>query len=437
MKKIIYAAFFLNLFIILFFWWQGSGSLFDGQVANSILAFGKLCGLLAVYFVLLQFVMRGRAVWIEETFGLNNLATAHRLNGYLSLFFILLHPFLITTSYSMLGRIGFVEQFFDLILHYPDVFFAYIAVLLFVIIVGFSIYIVRRKVKYEVWYYVHLLTYLAITLAFFHQIALGGTLVANKMFLYYWYSLYLFVFGNLFIFRFLRQGYLLWKYQFRVDSVVKEADNAMSVYITGNNLSRFKILPGQFFILRFLDTKRWWQTHPFSLSFVPKDNLIRVTIKNVGDFTSEIATLKTGTLILLDGPLGTFTSKQATKDKYLFIAGGVGITPIRALIEELAPQKKDIVLLYSSKTQDIIFKKELDGLAKQYRFPICYVVTEDPSYKGEKGRIDREKMKRLAPDFLKRDIYLCGPPPMMDALITQQQELGVTHASIHYERFAL
>jgi len=135
--------------------------------------------------------------------------------------------------------------------------------------------------------------------------------------------------------------------------------------------------------------------------------------------------------------LGTFTSKQATKDKYLFIAGGVGITPIRALIEELAPQKKDIVLLYSSKTQDIIFKKELDGLAKQYRFPICYVVTEDPSYKGEKGRIDQEKIKRLAPDFLKRDIYLCGPPPMMDALITQQQELGVTHASIHYERFAL
>jgi len=170
---------------------------------------------------------------------------------------------------------------------------------------------------------------------------------------------------------------------------------------------------------------------------VPKDNLIRVTIKNVGDFTSEIATLKTGTPILLDGPLGTFTSKQATKNKYLFIAGGVGITPIRALIEELAPQKKDIVLLYSSKTQDIILKKELDGLAKQYRFPIYYVVTEDPSYKGEKGRIDQERIKRLAPDFLKRDMYLCGPPPMMEALITQLQELGVTHASMHYERFAL
>jgi predicted ferric reductase len=437
MKKFIYSIFFINLLIILFFWWNGSASLLSGRLPDIILAFGRLCGLLAVYFVLLQFVMRGRAVWIEHTFGLNNLATAHRLNGYLSISFITLHVLSILTSNSMISGNNIFIQAFIFVTTYFDLLKAFLAFLLFITIVFFSIYIVRKRLKYETWYYIHLLTYLAILLAWGHQLNFGGDFASSQVFVWYWYTLYIFVFGNLLVFRFLRQGYLFVKYRFRVAEIVKEADNSASVYITGNNLSAFKSQPGQFFILRFLDTKRWMEAHPFSLSFVPKNNLFRLTIKNVGDFTSEITKLKKGTPILLDGPLGTFTSKSATKDKYLFIAGGVGITPIRSLIEELAVLKKDFILLYSNKTTDIIFKKELDGLVRQYNFPIHYIISEDKSYKGEKGRIDAEKIKRLAPDFLKRDIYLCGPVPMMDSLIKTLQDLGVSHSSIHYERFSL
>lgn len=436
MKKVLYGTFFINLFIIVFFWWQGSSNLFTGELANSLLAIARLFGLLAVYFILLQFVLRGRAVWIEETFGLNNLSTVHRLNGYLSLFFILSHFTLILTSYSLAANIHIVAQFIQFITTYIDLLQAFIALLLFVTIVFVSIYVVRRRLKYEIWYYVHLATYLAILFAWGHQLKFGGDFV-NNIFVWYWYGLYIFVFGNLFIFRWLRQGYLFLKYRFIVTEIVKEADGATSVYITGNNLSDFSVQPGQFFILRFLDKNRWWQAHPFSLSFVPKQNMLRVTIKNVGDFTSQIPQLKKGTPILLDGPLGTFTSAHAKKNKFLFIAGGVGITPIRSLIEEVAMRKKDIVLLYSNKTTDIIFKKELEVLAATYKFPIHYVVTEDSLYKGEKGRIDEKKIKRLVPDFLKRDIYLCGPVPMMNALIRSLKERGVDHAALHYEKFDL
>lgn len=435
-KLLLYFIFSLNLFIILFFWWNGSGSLFDGTLANGILAVARICGLLAVYFVLLQFVLRGRAVWIEEVFGLNNLSTVHRLNGYLSLGFILAHVSLILTSYSLFANTNIITQLVVFITTYRDLFQSFIAAVLFVSIVFFSLYIVRRRLKYETWYYIHLASYLAVLLAWGHQLTFGGDFVQDA-FVWYWYGLYIFVFGNLFIFRFLRQGYLFGKYRFAVSDVVREADGATSVYISGNNLSAFGIKPGQFMILRFLDAKRWWQAHPFSLSFVPKENKLRVTIKNVGDFTSEIPSLKKGTLVLLDGPLGTFTSSHAKHDKFLFIAGGVGITPIRSLIEELAPLKKDIVLLYSNKTTDIILKNELDTLAAKYKFSIHYVITEDPTYKGEKGRIDSEKIKRLVPNFLTRDIYLCGPVPMMNALIRVLQENGVPHSALHYEKFDL
>jgi predicted ferric reductase len=435
-KILLYALFGLNLCVIFFFWWQGSGSSFGTDLSSNLLAVARLAGLMAVYFVLMQFVMRGRAIWVEEVFGLNNLATVHRLNGYFSLFFILLHPTLMITSYSLVGKIDVVSQFVDLVLHYDDVWMAAIAVPLFVIIVFMSIYIVRRKVKYEVWYYVHLLTYLAILLAWGHQLKLGGDF-ANNLFAYYWYALYAVVFGNLLIFRFARQGYLFLKYRFAVERVVQEADGATSIYIRGKNLSSFHIRPGQFLIFRFLDKKRWWEAHPFSLSFVPEDDLLRITVKNVGDFTSEISKLKKGTSILIDGPLGTFRKDESKTDKFLFIAGGVGITPIRSLIEEIGQQGKDMILLYSNKTQDIIFKKELDGLSQKYNFPITYIVTQDPTFKGETGRLDGEKIKKLSPDFLKRDIYLCGPAPMMEAIIDDLKTLNMPHSQMHYEKFSL
>lgn len=435
-KWVLSILFFLNLFIILFFWLKGSAGAFGTDLSSNLLAIARLCGLLAVYSVLMQFVMRGRAIWVEEVFGLNNLYTAHRLNGYLVIILIYLHLTLMIISYSMIGKTDVISQIIDLLLHYDDVWQAAIAVILFTVIVGISIYIVRKRLKYETWYYVHLLTYLAIAFAWGHQLKLGSDFT-NQLFVYYWYALYIFVFGNVLIFRFLRQGLLFWRYRFRVENIVAEADGATSIYIGGKNLNRFTIQPGQFMILRFLDTKRWWEAHPFSLSFVPKDNLLRVTVKDVGDFTHEIHGLKKRTAILLDGPLGTFIQNKAHSDKYLFIAGGVGITPIRGLIEEIAPQKKDLVLLYSNKTQDIIFKEELDNLSKAHSFPLYYIVTQDPNFKGETGRLDAEKIKKLCPDFLERDIYLCGPVPMMEAIIKDLKSLGVPHSQLHYEKFTL
>jgi predicted ferric reductase len=191
-------------------------------------------------------------------------------------------------------------------------------------------------------------------------------------------------------------------------------------------MENYHVLPGQFMKFNFLTPKFWYQSHPFSLSKMANGNL-RITPKNSGDFTSEIPNLKSGTRVIIDGPYGTFTRNRIKSNKVLFIAGGIGITPIRALIEELA-QEKDIVLLYSVKTEsEIIFKKEL----AKFKFPIKYVITE------KEGHLDGTKISKLVSDVKERDVMICGPVPMIDAIKEALVSLGVPENNIHFEKFLL
>lgn len=437
-KYAIIIALCVNIAIIIGFWWSVSHKLLlSGDAPGVLRALGRLSGLMAVLFVLLQFLLMGRPFWIEKIFGLDKLARVHHLNGYLSIGFILLHPALLVTSYAMTNEVGLIEQYLDFFTNYRDVWMASIAVVLFTGIVFLSISIARKRLKYESWYFVHLLTYLAVLLAFGHQLKIGGDFLMNKTFAYYWWALYIFVFGNVLIFRFMKPVYNSLKYRFTVSDVVAETADTNSVYISGRNLHNFRTKAGQFIILRFLAKGFWWQAHPFSLSWVPKNNQIRITVKNCGDFTSKIPEIKKGTAVYIDGPYGVFTPKPKPNIKYLFIAGGVGITPIRAMIERVA-EEHELTLLYANKkTPDIIFKKELEEMKAKYGFSLHHILSDQPDYEGEKGRIDKEKLLRLVKDIREREIYICGPVPMMDGIIKILKEIGVKRDRIHFEKFSL
>lgn len=437
-KKIgIYGLFLIHLGIVLFFWWGGSHLLLGNGLDGTLLAIARLCGILAATFVLLQFLVMGRAPWIEKVFGLDKLSQFHKWSGYAAISFILIHPVLIVISYAMSGKIPLLQQYMLLLTQYEDVLEADIAAMLFTAVVFFSIYIVRKHLKYEWWYAIHLLTYLAVLLAFGHQLKNGGDFAVNRYFVYYWYFIYFFVFVQTIIFRFGRIGFNYLRFQFRVDHMVKESGDAMSVYISGKELEKFAIKPGQFLIFRFLTKKYWWQHHPFSGFYIAKDHMIRLTAKNSGDFTSDIGSIKNGTPVLIDGPYGGFTLDKASRQKLLFIAGGIGITPIRTLIEQTAGVY-DITLLYTNKnSSEIALKKELDNLSAKHHFPITYIITQEEHYKGEKGRIDAEKIQRLVPDVTTRDIFICGPVPMMEGIKQVLLSVGVTSSQIHYEKFSL
>ncbi len=413
---------------------RGIPMLTSGDASDLFIAIGDILGFLATFFALTQFLLMGRILWIERAFGLDRLSSFHRVNGYLAITLIVLHPIFITFHHMAEDHVGYIKGYLSIFSEHPYTIWALIAELLFIAVAFSSMYIARKHLKFETWYYVHLMVYAAIILVPFHQFVNGATFAGSTFATYIWLGLYAFVVLNLVIFRFGLVVFNSFKYQFEVSRLVTETPTVTSIYIKARGLNRFRITPGQFVLVRFLAPHFFWQEHPFTVSLVPHGNELRLSIRNVGDFTSQIKSLTVGTKVAVSGPFGRFTSQVAVTPKRLFIAGGIGITPLRCLAEEAAEDKTDAILLYANRTPlDVPLKKEIDALAIQ----TIYIFSDQKVKKAEFGRLDGKKITWLVPDFLTRDIYLCGPPAMMAALVNDLKSSGVNDEQIHYEKFSL
>lgn len=431
-RFIFFTIIFANLAITILIWWQGSNSLLVNQ-SGWFIALGRLFGLLAQLTILMQLVLIGRIGFVERLFGHDTMNRFHRLIGYSIMGFFLPHPILLVLGYSKINEVSLITQYFNFVLNWEDVILASFGLFIYAIIIAISLPAFRRKLRYESWYFTHLLIYVAILLSFNHQtnfadISFGGALK-------YWYALNFLIFGIFILYRWIRPLFNFYQLRFSVEKIVKETKDVTSVYITGKNLEKFKYEAGQFAHLTFLQ-KGLWFTHPFSFSTATNSNYIRFSIKASGDFTKKVDQLKTGTKVIIDGPLGAFTANQAKTNKLLLIAGGIGITPIRSIIEEQTKNNKNIILLYANKTQqDIAFKQELENFSINKVVNVLSEETNLPGSEFELGRIDEEKIKRLVPDYKERDAYICGPEPMMKAIVSSLISLGVPKKQIHFERF--
>jgi predicted ferric reductase len=412
-------------------WWQSSGELVLQGGYLATIAIGRLFGLLGELAILTQLVLIGRITWIEQEFGHDKMNKLHRYIGYSILTFFVGHPLLLTIGYAGQNNVGLISQFINFLTTWEDVLSAFFALLLFIAIVCISIPNVRRKIKYEQWYFTHLLIYVAIYLAFEHQ--LHGEDVARVVFTRYWLTLNFTVFGLFILYRFVRVWYKFWKHRFYVEKVEQETSDVHSIYIKGRNMEKFKYHAGQFNNWTFLQKGMWFK-HPFTISTAPNGKHIRISAKAVGDFTKKIKDLKPGTKVIVDGPLGIFTEKMAKKNKFLLIAGGIGVTPLRALAESLHQKNKDTVLLYGSRTlPETALYKELQHFIPKEKFHLIFSHEKREGF--ENGYLDKEKLARLVPDFKDREIYICGPKPMMKLVIGYLAELGVPKSQIHYEIF--
>jgi predicted ferric reductase len=303
-----------------------------------------------------------------------------------------------------------------------------------------SLPFIRRKLKYETWYFSHLFLYAGLGLAAGHQFDLGGDVNNNRYFAWTWLALYIFAVSCLVWGRFLRPLWLYRKHKFIVEKIVPETTEAESVWITGRGLGSFPAEAGQFAILRFWAPGFRNQAHPFSISRAPDGAHLRFTVKNLGDFTAAVHySLRPGVPVLIDGPHGIFTEKKCLGDKALLIAGGIGITPLRALAERFQDLGKDSILIYANRSQkDIVFRKELAELEQKGGVRVHHALSGGAAdWPGEKGRVDAGMILRLAPDLLERDAFLCGPPPMILAVRASLKELGVAESRIHSELFSL
>ena len=420
-----------NAAVIVVMWWRAGGIADVHGTADALASAGRLTALLGAYLALVAVLLLARIPLLERLVGFDRLTVGHRHAAWLCLSLLLAHTALTTAGLTIGDRISLPQEAHRLIAQYPGVITATAGLALLVAVAVTSVVVVRRRLRYESWYFVHLYTYLAIALAFSHQIATGKDFVADPTARAYWTALYLCTLGALVAFRVAMPLALGVRHRLRVVRVVQEAPEVVSIEIAGRRMERLRAQPGQFFLWRFLTRDRWWQAHPFSLSAAPDRRRLRITVKGSGDFSAGLGAIRPGTRILAEGPLGSFTPEMRRRRRVALIAGGTGITPVRALLESLPGGPGDIALLYRvPRSDEVLFREELDRLARARGADVHYMV-------GENGDFSARALTGLIPDIAQRDAFVCGPPAMVDATRASLREAGVPRRQIFTERFAL
>ncbi|MER8071200.1 ferric reductase-like transmembrane domain-containing protein [Streptomyces sp. NPDC094034] len=414
---------------VLALWWSDTSAVVGP--AGWLTGAGRITGLLAGYACAVLLALMARMPLLDHTVGTDRLARWHAWGGRCTISLALAHTLLIIWGYALSSHTNVVSQTSTLVLHYPDLLKGTAGFLLFLATAVLSARAARRRVSYETWHYLHFATYLAVFLAFGHQLSNGADFVGNRLAQIAWYTLFITVAALVAWYRFavpVRRGL---RHRLRVTAVHPEAPGVVSVHLTGDHLNELGGEPGQFLRWRFLTPGLWWTTNPYSLSAPAHPHQLRITVKTAGGHSAALAHLRPGTRVWAEGPYGGFTANRRTAPKVLLLAGGVGITPLRALFETLPGQ---VTLVYRARrAADLALRGELDTIAARRRATVHYVV-DGPARSS--SPLTARGLSALVPDLAAHDVYLCGPPGMTQAAIQALRDAGVPARRIHHESFA-
>ncbi len=396
-----------------------------------LIAGGRLAGFTGAYLMLIMVVLIARLPWLERAVGQDRLLRWHRRIAPWPLGLIAVHVVLITLGYAQLAKVGPLRQLWAFLTTYPDLLAAAVGFGLLIIAGVTSIRMARRHLKYETWWVIHLYIYLGLALAFAHQIVTGGSFIGHPLTRAIWIVLWASTAGTVIVFRVLHPIFRNLQYRLRVVSVRPEAPGVFSIICSGRSLRRLAVSGGQFFHWRFLTRELWWHAHPYSLSALPQPPYIRVTVKGLGDQSRSVAHLKPGTRVFIEGPYGAFTRHARSSERVVLIGAGVGITPLRALLEDLPPSVDVTVIVRGSTQEEIVHRDEVAALTAQRGGQFHEVI--GPRHLV---RFDARALRRLAPDIAQSDVYVCGPKGFNESVIGAARRLGAHRDRIHQEAFS-
>jgi predicted ferric reductase len=414
--------------IVIGLWWQDTPSVVG--LGGWLTGAGEVLGLLAGYGVVVLVALMARLPPLERGIGSDTLARWHAMGGRYVVSIIVAHGLLIIWGYAVTAHTSVVSESATLLTQYPDVLMATVAGFLLLGVGVVSMRAARRRMRYETWYYLHLYTYLAIALAFSHQFADGASFVNSLAARFWWSAMYLTVAVAVLWYRVAVPVRSFFRHDFRVLGVRDEGPGVISVYIGGSRLADLGAEPGQFFRWRFLTRSLWWSSHPYSLSAAPGADKMRITVKDAGDHSASLRSLRPGTRVFAEGPYGSFTVAGAGRGVVL-LAGGVGITPLRAMFAALPG---GVTLIYrASDARDIVFRDELDAIAAARGGVVHYVVGSRATLGADP--LSASVLRDLVPGLARQDVYVCGPPGMTTAAVAALRAAGVPGRQIHYESF--
>jgi predicted ferric reductase len=396
---------------------------------------GRVTGLEGTYAALLTVLFLSRVPWLDRIAGMPTLAQWHKWAGQAAVTLLVLHTLLTIWGYREQAHATVWHETRYVVLDLPDMLAATVGLAAFVAVSVVSIRAIRRRLRYETWHFIHLYIYLALALSFAHQFATGADFATHLDSRVMWAAMYGVVIGLLVTYRFIVPIVKSIRHDLRVESVVTEANGSTSVYVAGRNLRRLKARPGQFFIWRFLSRSTWWQAHPFSLSSVPTDAGLRITVRSAGDFTDMIERVPVGCRVIAEGPFGVFVPAAGERPT-LLVAAGAGIAPIRAMLEDWPARSGDLTLVYRARSPEhIALRDEIDTLASTRGVTVHYLL-------GPRGNVpdlfDPNVLQGLVPTSLaEHDALVCGPADFSAGVVRALRDAGVPRGRIHTERFRL
>ena len=425
----------VNALITVGLWVRDSGLQGLGAPGAAFTAIGQVTGLLGTYAVLVELLLMSRIGWLERFIGFDRLAVWHRWTGFGAVTLLVGHAVFITLGYAGSSGQSLPRQVGDFIRHYPDVLMSIVGLALFLGVAITSMRAARRRMSREAWYVVHLYAYLAVALSFAHQLAVGTNFSNDALARAWWVALYIAVFGAIAVWRIGRPLAFNARHHLRVQSVRHEAHDVVSIYMSGRHLDEIRAAEGQFFLWRFFTGTAWTKAHPFSLSAAPNNRHLRITVKGLGDDTRRMQHLQPGVRVFAEGPYGTFTAQRRTQRRVALIAGGIGVTPLRALVETLPCKPGDVTMLYRAATErDVAFRKELASIADRRGIDVRILLGTDIG-DDQTDQLGIPALRKHIPDIAQRDVFVCGPPAMLDAVRRRLVALRVPQKQIHYERF--
>jgi predicted ferric reductase len=396
-----------------------------------LIAVGRLAGFTGTYSMLVMIVLISRLPWLERTVGQDRLVRWHRRIGGWPVALIALHVVTITLGYAQMTKVGPLHQLWVFLANYPDMLAAMVGFGLLVVAGFSSARIARRKMKYETWWVIHLYIYLALALAFAHQIVTGVVFLGHPLTRAFWIAIWSLTAGLVLVSRFVWPVIKNLRYQLRVADVVEETPGVYSLTISGEHLSRLAVSGGQFFQWRFFARGLFWHSHPYSLSALPHPPFLRVTVKGSGDQSKAVAHLKHGTRVFIEGPYGTFTRHARTQGRVTLIGAGVGITPLRALLEDLPTDVDVSVVIRASCVEDIVHRDEVEELVRMRGGKFHELVGSRKEVSFDPGT-----MGRLVPKIAKSDVYVCGPDGFTERVVAAALRQGCDPKRIHHEAFS-
>jgi predicted ferric reductase len=408
-----------------------------GPTVACLVTTGKIFGLLAAALVLLQFALSAKLKAINRVFGLHRLLLAHRALGVSAVVLASLHPlFIFAPEAKEIGALRLAI--------WPELLGAVLLMGLWIAVCT-GLWREFLRLPYGIWYLFHRLgTFSAVVLVTIHVLNVshdferGWPLYALIVVLALYVALFAWEKG-------IKQT-ILKKRMYAVTDVNPAGKDTYAVELAPEDGEIFSYGPGQFAFVTFRSEALPLERHPWTISSTPtRPKSLIFTIKCSGDFTSLIGRLKPGDRAVVDGPYGLFSYPAHVRDpneELVMVAGGVGVTPMLSMLRYMADigDRRKTTLVWSNRTEvDIICGEEIENIRiKLPDLSIHHVLTRQRDFQGHTGRLDTGMLKGLLSGCSREaSVFVCGPPPMMDAVCKVLRGIGFKAHFIHTERFSI